>query len=96
MSKPSFGKCAGSTLCCVVLLAAFLNPAKAGATDSCPTDADEIATDRLDVTNSSLVSFRSAASKQRTAAIGPSGTVPRLLMELTRDYGSASLIARNS
>jgi len=55
MSKPSFRRFAGSALCCVVLLAALLNPAKAGATDPCPTNADQIATDRPDVTNSSVV-----------------------------------------
>jgi len=55
MSKPSFRKFASSALCCVVLLAAPLNPANAGVIDPCPTDADEIATDRPDVTNSSLV-----------------------------------------
>jgi hypothetical protein len=85
MSKPSFGKCAGSTLCCVVLLAAFLNPAKAGATDPCPTNADEIATDRPDVTNSSLVvpfgSFQAENGGDWTARHGSSaldGTNTRL------------------
>jgi hypothetical protein len=55
MSKPSFRTFASSAVCCVVLLAAFLNPAKAGLADPCPTDADEIATDRPDITNSSQV-----------------------------------------
>src|SRR5580692_6015151 len=55
MSKPPFGKFARSALCFVVFLAALLNPVKAGIVYTCPTDADEIATDRPDVTNSSLV-----------------------------------------
>jgi Putative MetA-pathway of phenol degradation len=55
MSKLSFEKLASSALCCALLLAAILSPAKTGTADPCPTDADEIATDRPDVTNSSLV-----------------------------------------
>jgi len=55
MSKPSLAKFASSALCSAFLLAALLSPAEAGATDPCPTDADEIATDRPDVTNSSFV-----------------------------------------
>lgn len=55
MSKRSLGKFASSAFWSVALLAALLNPAKAGATDPCPTDTDEIATDRPDVTNSSFV-----------------------------------------
>jgi hypothetical protein len=55
MSKPSLGKIASSAVCFTLLLAALLCPARARATDPCPTDADEIATDRPDVTNSSLV-----------------------------------------
>jgi hypothetical protein len=55
MSKPSLGKFVSSALSCALLLAALLSPGKVGATDPCPIDADEIATDRPDVTNSSLV-----------------------------------------
>ena len=55
MSKPSLGKFAGSALCGALLVAALSIDIKTGATDSCPTDAEEIATDRPDVTNSSLV-----------------------------------------
>ena len=42
-------------LCCAFLLTALLSSARAAATDTCATDADEIVTDRPDVTNSSLV-----------------------------------------
>jgi Putative MetA-pathway of phenol degradation len=54
MSELSPGKFVRS-LCCALLLAAILCPARARATDPCPTDADEIASDRPDVTNSSVV-----------------------------------------
>ncbi|HEV3114283.1 MAG TPA: transporter [Candidatus Binataceae bacterium] len=55
MSKPSLGKFVSSALCGALVLVTLSIPTKAGATDSCPTDAEEIATDRPDVTNSSVV-----------------------------------------
>jgi len=54
MSKYSLAKLLGSTLWCAFVLAA-LATAPARAADPCPTNTDEIATDRPDVTNSSLV-----------------------------------------
>jgi hypothetical protein len=95
MSQRSLGKFVRSALSCVIVLAALLNPSKAGATDPCPTDADQIATDRPDVTNSSLMvpygSFQAengldwAARHDTNALDGP-----------TQDSGSVSLIAVNS
>jgi hypothetical protein len=54
MSKYSLANPFSSALWCAFVVA-MLAAAPARATDPCPTDADEIATDRPDVTNSSLV-----------------------------------------
>jgi len=56
MSRNTVGK-TGRLVCLCALLVAVLitSPAKAAASEHCPTGADEIATDRPDVTNSSLV-----------------------------------------
>jgi hypothetical protein len=54
MSKYSLAKPLGSALRCAFVLAVFAT-APARAADPCPTSVDEIATDRPDVTNSSLV-----------------------------------------
>jgi len=56
MSKNSLIRKHSYLLWCALLLTTLLNSStRAGAADFCPTSADEIATDRPDVTNSSLV-----------------------------------------
>jgi hypothetical protein len=56
MSRRSLVKLRSSALCCALLCAAPLTrPGGVAAGDSCPTSANEIVTDRPDVTNSSLV-----------------------------------------
>src|ERR1700730_16998644 len=56
MSKYSLTRVRSLTITCLLVLATVLIcPTNASATDRCPTSADEIATDRPDVTNSSLV-----------------------------------------
>jgi len=56
MSKHSLVRNRRCLLWCALLLTTLAaSPARAGAPDPCPTSADEIATDRPDVTNSSLV-----------------------------------------
>jgi hypothetical protein len=56
MSTHSLIRNCSYLLCCALLLATLMTcPTEAVAVDHCPTSADEIATDRPDVTNSSLV-----------------------------------------
>src|SRR5216683_4129260 len=56
MSKNSLIRKHSYLLWCALLLTTLLNSStRAGAADFCPTSPDEIATDRPDVTNSSLV-----------------------------------------
>jgi hypothetical protein len=56
MSKHSLTRNSGYLFWCALLLATLMNCAtEAVAVEHCPTSADEIATDRPDVTNSSLV-----------------------------------------
>src|SRR5690348_15332253 len=56
MSRRSLTKPRGSAVWFALFLAALLTfSATAAAGDSCPASADDIATDRPDVTNSSLV-----------------------------------------
>src|SRR5215471_8170999 len=84
----------GAIWCALLVLALLMIATEAGAQE-CPTNADQIATDRPDITNSSLV-VPTGACRLRTASTGWSGTGRTRSMEPIRDCGSVSLIAPNS